>query len=390
MNRARSESSSDRSEVKASLLTIKEVVDRARSELEPHIWDYSCGGADSETTLRRNRSAFDHVAFNPRVLGGKGRPSLSTTFLGHRLELPIMLAPVGSIGHFHTDGALACARTAERAGTAAFVGTLASPPLEEVRAGTGGMLFFQLYVYGDRHRTEQLVKRAELAGYSGICVTVDLAAYGRRERDLHNRFSSRESVGRPNLDPGKGADSTLCDTYNARFSWGDVAWLRELTDLPIILKGILNARDAELAAEFGADVVYVSNHGGRQLDHAPAAIEILPEIVEAARGRVEVVVDSGFMRGTDVIKALAMGAKAVAIGKLMVWGLAAGGEDGLLQTLGLLESEMSSTMANVGAGRVADLCPETLRSSFPPSHSSWPVEQPGTSLSSGPSPSEDA
>lgn len=389
MSRAQSEVSPENKGEKSDLLTINEVVGRARSELEPHIWDYSCGGAGSETTLRRNRSAFDRVAFSPRVLKGGGQPSLSTTFLGCRLELPVMLAPVGSIGHFHPDGALACARAAERAGTATFVGTLASPPLEEVRAGTEGTLFFQLYLYGDRRWTEQLVKRAEFAGYSAICVTVDLAAYGRRERDLHNRFSPRESVERPNLDPGQGADSTLCDTYNAGFSWGDVAWLRELTDLPLILKGILNARDAELAAELGADAVYVSNHGGRQLDHAPAAIEVLPEIVEAARGRVEVVVDSGFMRGTDVVKALAMGAKAVAIGKLMVWGLAAGGEHGLSQTLGLLEREMSCTMANVGAGCVADLCPETLRSSFPPSRSPWPVEQPGTSLLSGPSPSED-
>lgn len=375
MSRARSEASPENVRERSDLLTINEVVDRARSELEPHIWDYSCGGAESETTLRRNRSAFDYVAFNPRVLRGAGQPSLSTSFLGHRLESPIMLAPVGSIGHFHADGALACARVAERAGTATFVGALASPLLEEVKAGAGGTLFFQLYVYGDRRWIEQLVKRAEFAGYSAICVTVDLAAYGRRERDLRNRFSARESVERPNLGTGQeGADHTLEDKYHAGFSWEDIAWLRRLTNLPLILKGILNPEDARVAVESGADAVYVSNHGGRQLDHAPAAIEVLPEVVEVVQGRVEVIVDSGFMRGTDVIKALAMGAKAVAIGKLMVWGLAADGEKGLSRTLGLLEREMFSTMANVGAECVADLTPQCLRGSFPPPQSPWPVE----------------
>lgn len=374
MNQARSDVSRDEGGEEAGLLTIAEMVDRARSRLEPHIWDYSCGGAESETTLRRNRSAFDRVAFNPRVLRGHSVPDLSTEFLGHRLRLPIMLAPVGSISHFHYEGALACARAAENADTAAFVGTLASPPLEEVRAGAAGTLFFQLYIYGDRQWTEELVRRAERAGYAAICVTVDLAAYGRRERDLHNRFSSKGSVERPNLDTSsEDAGHALGDTFHAALSWQDIAWLRGLTDLPLILKGVLNAQDARLAVEYGADAIYVSNHGGRQLDHAPATIEVLPEIVEAVGSDAEVVVDGGFMRGTDVIKALAMGAKAVAIGKLMVWGLAAAGEAGLGHTLTLLEREMSTSMANLGAGRVADLGSHTLRPASPPDREPWPV-----------------
>jgi isopentenyl diphosphate isomerase/L-lactate dehydrogenase-like FMN-dependent dehydrogenase len=341
------------------------------------VWDYSCGGADSETTLRRNRSAFDRVAFRPRVLKGLGKPDSSTTFLGHRLALPVMLAPVGSIARFHSDGALACARVAERVGSASFVGTLSSPSLKEVKAGAGCPLIFQLYVYGDRQWTEQLVRRVERAGYSAICLTVDLAAYGRRERDLHNRFFPRESIERPNLGASyEAASRVVRDEYNAGFSWEDLAWLREITKLPLILKGVMSPEDAELAVEHGVDVVYVSNHGGRQLDHAPAAIEVLPEISGAVKDRAEVVVDSGFMRGTDVVKALAMGANAVAIGKLMVWGLAAYGEEGLERTLELLKTEIGTTMANVGAGCVSDLGHESLRPSFPPDPAPWPVGSP--------------
>lgn len=355
-------------------LTIPEVVAAAHANLSPEVWDYTCGGTDGETTLRRNRSAFDRVAFRPRVLRGVGKPEVSTTFLGHRLSLPVMLAPVGSIAHFYPDGALACARVAERAGTVSFVGTLSSPSLEEVRKGAECPLIFQLYVYGDRAWTERLVGRVEEAGYLALCITVDIAAYGRRERDLHNRFFPRESVERPNLGAAdEAADLVANDEYNAAFSWEDLAWLRGITSLPLILKGVLSPEDAELAVEHGVEAVYVSNHGGRQLDHAPSAIEVLPEIVEAIGDRAEVVADSGFMRGTDVVKALAMGAKAVAIGKLMVWGLAAGGEHGLLRTLELLETEVTTTMANVGARRVADLSPHSLRPSSPPDSAPWPV-----------------
>ena len=345
------------------LLTIQEIVDAARTRLSPQVWDYSCGGgADTETTPRRNRSAFDHLAFRPRVLSGVGKPGVSTTFLGHEISLPVLLAPVGSIARFHPDGALACARVAERAATISFVGTLSSPSLEEVERGASCPSIFQLYVYGDRRWVERLVRRIEGAGYSAICLTVDLAAYGRRERDLHNHFFPRESIERPNLGVAYEAASLVVrDEYNAGLSWKDLAWLRELTDLPLMLKGILSPEDAELAVEHGVDAVYVSNHGGRQLDHAPAAIEVLPEIVEAVGGKAEVVADSGFMRGTDVVKALAIGARAVAIGKLMVWSLAAGGEEALVRTLELLKTEIATTMANIGAKRVTDLGPHSLR-----------------------------
>ncbi|MPZ13541.1 MAG: alpha-hydroxy-acid oxidizing protein [Chloroflexi bacterium] len=347
-------------------LTIPEIVRAARARLAPHIWDFAAGGAESETTLRRNRAAFDCLTFRPRVLRDVRHRDLSTTFLGHSLSLPVMLAPVGSIQHFHPDGALACARVAERAGTITFVSTVASPSLEDVRAGSKGPLVFQLYVRGDREWLRAMIGRVERAGYAAVCVTVDSAAYGRRERDLENRYLARQSHGRPNLAvlPG-GVGEVTREQYQAALTWDDVDWLRSMTSLPLMLKGVLCPEDAELAVQHGVDVVYVSNHGGRQLDHAPATVEVLPEIVCAVAGRADVIVDSGFMRGTDVLKALALGARAVLVGKLMAWGLAAGGEGGLECALDLLRDEIGTTMANIGVRTTAELGPACVRPSIP-------------------------
>ena len=353
--------------------TILEVVDAARTSLDPRVWDYSAGGADDEITLRRNRSAFEHIAFSPRILQGAENPDLSTTLVGKDLELPLLFAPVGSIAQFDHAGALAPARVAERMGIASFVGTLATPSLEEVASNASGPLFFQMYVYGDRGWVAELLARVEAAGYSALCVTVDVGAYGRRERDLRNRFYPRESVERPNLDVLGGVPGTvLDDTYNARFTWSDLAWLRELTSLPIMVKGVLAAADAVACVDRGVDVVYVSNHGGRQLDHAPSSIEVLPEVAEAVQGRADLVVDSGFMRGTDVLKALALGAKAVGLGKLMVWALAAGGEDGLEAVVAILRSEMSAAMTNLGVSSVTELSTGHLRPASAPPAAPWP------------------
>lgn len=349
-------------DVEQDLLTIPELVDRAQRNVTRDVWDYSSGGAESETTLKRNRAAFSAAAFRPRVLRGSGRPDLSTTFLGHRLSLPVLLAPVGSIATFHPDGALACARVAEAHGTGAFVGTLSAPSLEVVRQGSQAPLFFQVYVYGDRSWLGDLVHRVEAAGYQGLCITVDVAAYGRRERDLSNRYFPRQSVERPNLGGGTLVpDMVNRDDFNAAFTWDDVAWLRTITSLPILIKGILDRDDAVLAVENGVDAVYVSNHGGRQLDHAPSSFEVLPEVVEAVDGRAQVILDSGIMRGTDVVKCLAMGATAVSIGKLMCWGLAAGGDAGLKRVLELLTEEMTVTMSNLGVGSTSELTPHHLR-----------------------------
>ena len=355
-------------------LTIPEIVRSAHASLDSDVWNYSAGGADDEVTLRRNRLAFETYAFNTRVLTGVGTPDVTTSFLGHDLRIHVLFAPIGSIARFDSDGALACARAATNAGVASFVGCLSAPSLEEVRAGSDCPLFFQMYMYGNRDWVIALVRRAEEAGYSAICVTVDTAAYGRRERDLHNRFFPRETIEKPNIGTGlnfSGPESS--DSYNARFSWSDLTWLREITDLPIMLKGITSAADAALAVENGIDVVYVSNHGGRQLDHAPATIDVLAEVVDAVQDRARVLVDSGFMRGSDVVKAIALGADAVVIGKLTAWSLAAGGDEALARTITLLETEMRVIMGNVGAKRLKDLTPGALRRVAPTQHTPWPL-----------------
>jgi glycolate oxidase len=282
-----------------------------------------------------------------------------------------MLAPVGSIVHFDPDGALAAARAAEAVGTGAFVGTLSTPSLEDVRAGADGPLYFQLYVRGDRDWIKDIVGRAERAGYEGICLTADSGAYGRRERDLHNRFFPRERGNRPNL----GAEVNASDRgdHQGQLTWEDVSWLRETTRLPLMVKGVLAPEDAEAAVERGVDVVYISNHGGRQLDHGPSTIEVLPDVAEAVGGKASILIDSGFMRGTDVVKALALGATAVCIGKLMTWGLAAGGSVGLQRALEILKTELSIAMTNVGARSVADLGPDRVRPAIPPAIDPWPV-----------------
>ena len=349
--------------------TICEIVESARANLAAEVWDSICGGADSETTLRRNRSAFEYLALRPRVLNGVSGRNVSTTFLGLPLALPIMLAPVGTtVSSCDPTGALACARAAHQAGTVCFVGMLSSPTIEEVRAATDGPLVFQLYIRGDRDWIAAAVRRAESARCAALCVTVDASAYGRHERDLHNRFGPMAAGAHSNV-PGMPSGTTaaaLRERYQASLTWDDIAWLCGHTHLPVILKGIMTPEDAELAVQHGVAAIYVSNHGGRQLDHAPATIEVLPEIVQAVQGRAEVIVDSGFVRGSDVVKALAMGARAVLIGKLMLWGLAAGGTDGVVRALEILKEEIDTTMANIGVRNIAQIGPQYLRPSRPP------------------------
>lgn len=354
-------------------ITIPEIVQSARAKLSRNAWDYSFGGADTETTLRRNRTAFEYVALRPRVLRDVRVRDTSTTFLGHPLSLPVMLAPIGGPQNYDPDGALACARAAHQVGSIAFIGTLSSPSMEDVRAGSEGPLMFQIYVRGDRDWMKALVQRVERAGYAGLCLTVDSAAYGRRERDLHKRFFRGDGGGQPNLAGLPGSSGAGSRDHQAGLTWDDVDWLRETSSLPLMLKGILSPEDAELAVHHGVQVVYVSNHGGRQLDHAPATLDVLPEIVQAVRGRAEVLIDGGFMRGTDVVKALALGARAVLIGKLMAWGLGAGGTAGVARVLEILRTEMLGTMANIGARSVAEIGPGSVRPSYPPHQAPWPV-----------------
>ncbi len=343
--------------------TIPEIVEAARRKLSRDLWDYAIGGAETEVTLRRNRSAFESIAFRPRVLRDVSTIDTTCTILGQELALPVMLAPVGSLHLYHPDSACAVARSAHHVGTAAIVGALSAPQPAEVKAASDGPLIFQAYTTPGRDWIKKAVGEAEAAGYLGFCLTVDSSIYGRRERDLHNRFSPRRRSEAP--PPIRNVQASI--------TWEYVDWLRSITKLPLILKGIQTAEDARMAVERGIEVVYVSNHGGRQLDQVSATIEILPEVVEAVAGRATVLVDGGFVRGTDVMKGLALGADAVVVGKLTLLGLAAGGEEGLSRTLEILHTEMQVAMANLGVSSISELDGSFLRSSSPPSASPWPI-----------------
>lgn len=348
-------------------LTLNDIIQAAHRNLSPELWDYLSGGAESETTLRRNRLAFERIAFRPRRLRDVLGRTTAISFLGRDLKCPVMLAPVGSIAKYHPDGALACARVAERLGTVAFVSSLAFPAIEQVRSGTNGILVLQLYIRGDRGWIDEQLRRAEAAECAGVCLTIDLVERGHRERNIRNRFGGSRGSG---ITAGPGDLDTVIRAQEA-LTWADLEWIKSRTNLPIIVKGIVCREDAELAVSCGADVIYVSNHGGRQLDHMQSTIEVLPEVIGAVGDAAEVVVDSGFVRGSDVLKALAMGARAVVVGKLMAWGLAAGGERGLQSAIELLRAEIVDLMAHLGVRTIEELTPDWIVSTFAPSETGW-------------------
>jgi glycolate oxidase len=334
------------------MLTLQEIAIAARRNLSQMLWDTLCGGSDSETTLRRNRLALDSLALRQRVLVNVADIDTTTTLLGQKLSLPVFIAPVGNFLQLaDPQGAIAVARGAIARGTTAFISTAAKPSLEAVAEAAGEPLLFQLYVRSDHGWVSEILSRAKAAGYRAICVTVDRAYYSRRERDVINRFLMRESAGDPR--------------HQARLNWEDIVWMKQHTGLPMILKGIATAEDARLAVEHGADVVYVSNHGGRQLDHAQASIEVLPEVVAAVDGRAEVLFDGGVLRGTDVIKAIALGARAVGVGKLQGLALAAAGEAGIARMFELLQLEIRTMMGLMGVTSLAQLNPSWVRPTQP-------------------------
>ena len=320
--------------------TADEVTEAARAALPPELWDYVSGGGGTEVTVRRNRSALDALFFRPRVARDVSSVTVGTSFLGVPLALPVMLAPIGTIGLFDAGGAATCARAAARTGTASFVSVLSVPGLEEV-AQTGAPLIYQHYVRGDRGWSLELIRRAEAAGYRAVCLTLDSPVDGLRERELRHRFDRGRAQAQPNL---VGARREL----QAAVTWSEIAWLAEQTELPLLLKGVTHPEDAGLALEAGVAALVVSNHGGRQLDAQLGAVELLPDVVAAVGGRVEVLVDGGFERGGDVVKALALGARAVLIGRAMCLSLAAGGEDTLVETLERLGAEVTRTLALLG------------------------------------------
>lgn len=341
----------------AQFATIAEMVEMARASLRREVWDYLDGGADSEATLRSNRAAFDRYRLMPRILRDVRQIDLSTTIMGRPSALPFFTTAIGSLDLLHPDGAAGSARAAVSLGGTSCVGLLARPHFDQIAASAAGPLMLQLYIRGDDDWLREVLHQAEAAGYYGIQVTVDSPVYGRRERDLVNRFSSRSTPDRPAI---AGTSEVPQAEHQAAFDWARLDRLRAMTKLPLGLKGVMHPDDAVRAVNSGIDCIYVSNHGGRQLDCAPATIDQLPIIAAAVAGRAEIVVDSGIMRGTDVIKCFALGASAVGLGKLQGYALAAGGTNGVRRMLELLAEEVRASMALVGATRMSDLGAEHL------------------------------
>ncbi|MPZ48895.1 MAG: alpha-hydroxy-acid oxidizing protein [Dehalococcoidia bacterium] len=344
--------------------TTQEIVAQARKSLGQGPWDYLVGGSESETTMRRNRLAFDRLAFRPRVLVDVSKIDTSATFLGQKLRIPVMLAPIGSLQVFHPEGGAASAKAAGEFGTIHVVSSVTQPALEETAKAGSGPKIFQIYVRGDDAWLSDLMSRAKGAGYMALCFTLDLAVDSRRERPMITGWT--RPTRQVQWDP----------VYQASLTWEKMDRIKEKAGTTLILKGIATAEDAELAVEHGVDVIWVSNHGGRQLDHGLGSMEVLPEIVDAVQGRAKIVVDGAVQRGTDVVKALALGADVVAIGRMQAWGLAAAGSEGVFRVLEILEAEMVSAMGLLGVTSLDQLGPKYIRAaeavSLPHEMSTWP------------------
>ncbi len=342
----------------------EEIVLAARKNLIQGTWDYLVGGSESETTLRRNRQAFDKVAFRPRILVDVSKIDTSTTFLGQPMRIPAMLAPVGSLQVFTPEGGVAAATAAKEFGTQHCVSSVTEPAWEDTAAA--GTKFFQLYVRGDDAWLKDSVERIAAAGYQALAITVDTAIYSRRERPMLNRWNPPTRAGTANAGRNHLAELTWDKLDMIKSWWGDK---------PLMVKGVATAEDAELCVQHGVEVVWVSNHGGRQLDHGLGSIDVLPEIVAAVNGRADVIVDGGVQRGSDILKAVALGAKCVALGRLQAWGLGANGKDGCVRMLEILENEIISAMGLLGVTNIDQLNPKYVCKTDPvmPAHemSAW-------------------
>ena len=343
----------------------------ARAVMSTMAFDYYAGGAEDERTLADNREAWRRLKLRPRVLVDVSEVDAATTVLGTPIAFPVLCAPCAFHKFAHPDGELAVARACARAGTIPVISTTSTYTMEEISASTASPKWFQLYHYRDRAIAHDLIRRAEAAGFTALCLTVDTPLLGRRERDQRNGFQLPDGIRFANMDP-YAIDwyaSPEQDTELARYAtaqtdpgltWDVVESMRAVTRLPIVVKGVVTAEDAVRAVEHGVDAVIVSNHGGRQLDGTVATAEALPEVVDAVSGRVEVLVDGGIRRGTDVMRALALGARAVLVGRPYLWGLAVDGEDGVARVLELLRAETVHAMTLSGRPRVGDIGPDLI------------------------------
>ncbi len=340
----------------AELETTTELVALARRRLPADVWDFIVGGAETETTLLRNRYALDAIALRPRVLRDVADAAPVTTFLGAERRSPLLLAPLASATDIHPEGALPVSRAAARTGCLTLVSSVAQSDTEAAIRAADGHAALQVYADGNERWVVDLAKRGVDAGAVAVCLTVDVPHFGRRERSIHRR---QTIAGRPFGQPRKG------EAHRAQADWKLVKKLKRAVGVPLIVKGIGTSEDARLALEHGVDVIYVSNHGGRQLDHGRGAIDLLAEVVATVRGKAEVVVDGGFMRGTDVLKAVAMGARLVGIGRLLALALGAAGEEGVVRLVEILETELTVSMKLLGVNRCAELDGSFLHPTVP-------------------------
>ncbi len=345
----------------STLQTIDQVIARAREAIDPGAMVWAESGAGRGVTRDRNTAALNRLALVPRVMRDVADVDPASSLVGIPLSLPVFLAPVGALALYDPDDALASARAATAMSTSAFCGILSDSTWEAVAATSQGRHFFQMYVLGDRSWQSDILHRVEDAGFAGVCVTADTPVIGRRDRSIESGFTWKvPPEGPPNIR-GRQWDYV----FRTRFTWPDLEWLCEETSLPVIVKGVMTPSDAVEAISRGAAAVYVSNHGGRVIDHGVSTIEVLSEIVEAVDGAGDVVVDGGFTRGAEVCMALALGAAAVGIGRLQCWGLAAGGTAALSRVLQILREEITDTMANIGCRTVVDITAEHVRWSIP-------------------------
>ncbi len=352
-------------------LTLSEIVKKAREKLDQGAWDYLRGGADTESAVRRNREAVESWVFKPRVLNDVSSVDATTEFLGVPLRIPVVMPPIGSVQIFEEGGGASVARAAKEFGILQILSSVCWPDFETLAKEVPGPRIYQLYLVSDEAWMDDIIERCMEAGYTGFCLTADTQTYSRRERDIMKRWIplSGRVTGGGDFSP------------QAKMTWDTVAHIKEKFDIPLVIKGVGVAEDARLCVEAGVDVVYVSNHGGRQLDHTRGCIDALPEVTEAVAGRVPVLVDGGFMRGADVVKAMCLGATAVGMGRFEALAMAAGGESALLKALEILEHEIKTTMALAGIDSIAGLTPDLVERQYPlrPAHvlSAFPLIEEG-------------
>jgi isopentenyl diphosphate isomerase/L-lactate dehydrogenase-like FMN-dependent dehydrogenase len=333
---------------------LHELVAKARANLNQNAWDYIVGGTETETTLRRNRMSLDEIAFRPRVLRDVSHVDPSVEVFGRKLRLPVVLAPVGALETFHPGGAATVVRAVGAFGAAHMLSSVSDPGLEQVaQAAPDALRIYQLYARGDDAFVEDHVSRAIASGYAAFCLTVDSAHYSRRERDLAKRHVT---VGRSRV---AGRE------FQMMLNWRTVKLIKDKYKIPLIIKGIATAEDAKIAIDHGVEWIYVSNHGGRQLDHGRGAMHVLPEIVGAAAGRAKIMIDGSFCRGTDIVKAIAAGADMVGMGRMQCWALAAAGQAGVVRMLELLEDEVRRCLGLVGVNSFTELDKSHLHTATP-------------------------